>query len=1172
MHRSKDDTPSQNGPSPLLTQQTEDLAHQSYNSSSSNSTIKAGEGGGSSLQRCLTTQREHCGVQLLDRFGNVSPSRAQGSQSSTDSQNFDVDGMASCVQNPPELAHLTTATPQVLHDKMPNRPSRNGTATLDLKGSSPVIQSNMSRLPISHHRRTSSTESRASRLSLTTSPKSFRSQQKHEQLLPHNSSAVSLAEARPPSRARPSTSGSTRGQSTERERAKLRKVNATPPPQTSSSSVTTTKPSRLGFLTKGRKGPAAGTGHEGYGKYSLRRRSGSSNNTAYGSQIRSGSTDSISSSNIGRPSSRKSSMSSNHEDSSMDHFLRDRLSPVVIRGEGEASGAGAIARISNSSESQSDWKEHGKLGGWSSVASSVTSLASTVSAVQEIPKPGLLPSAMAREYAASPGSVDYGNTFDRKVSLELDNDVPISPSSAHPPTRVKKTKGSGKTQWPFLSERKVSQDQERPVENLAEQTVKSDTRSTVADVASNVKETGKDKDHRIKSLHKWNFFQRAQNKSVGTSTAMTLSKAHVPASIATPDQRPRTAEVPATVARLVHQPPRTVPHYAMIDMPHGVDPQDLEQIMREAGISQEDSSSGSLSASVAASEDHKRKDSVDRTTAEYKEESHNKRSTEKRQQHSESMLLPSPPSLSKPFETSTIGTVKVSGLGDSVAMAVTNDDVNRGNKDASASIASEPVISQSADEPSLLPAANATSSARRPNRLAQIGRIPKVVSKRDQERKLPSQSFSRPFLPSQPRPQIQPKDVAQDDTSHLTKGQSDDSKAATLKQDIDNNAIPAALFSQHHRDASLPQSHQFLSFSPRKNSDMSCTSSSGGYSLVGSMVSFPTAKDGVTEDEIWKEYDDLLDDVLSPISSNLRLKSAPPIQQPATQMVNQNFSASSSPLPPIPKKSARRSRRSRKNAAKKNSRGTNSSATTAATGGKLTVPGTSSTANGGGDSDTGSLSCAGSWCGADLPLKKENLRPGMLVPATKASPGTPISVTDLVATYEDRDASETEFEDEAESRCEDENQNRAKLSSGAGNATTQTGSRSTRPSSLTKGKALSTSPSSTRTAGGATATTGTTAETFNASEVGTSPTSVSLSTESAAATVTQTSKYPDPKHIEEVEKRSDGLISMANLRFGALMTSKWLTFGRVLFSPAQAELAGSSGDRVLVLDGLGTGE
>jgi len=57
--------------------------------------------------------------------------------------------------------------------------------------------------------------------------------------------------------------------------------------------------------------------------------------------------------------------------------------------------------------------------------------------------------------------------------------------------------------------------------------------------------------------------------------------------------------------------------------------------------------------------------------------------------------------------------------------------------------------------------------------------------------------------------------------------------------------------------------------------------------------------------------------------------------------------------------------------------------------------------------------------------------------------------------------------------------------------------------------------------------------------------------------------------MEIAEAQGDGILSMANLRFGALMTSKWLSFGRVLFSPAHFELKDPNEDRVLVIDGLG---
>jgi len=95
------------------------------------------------------------------------------------------------------------------------------------------------------------------------------------------------------------------------------------------------------------------------------------------------------------------------------------------------------------------------------------------------------------------------------------------------------------------------------------------------------------------------------------------------------------------------------------------------------------------------------------------------------------------------------------------------------------------------------------------------------------------------------------------------------------------------------------------------------------------------------------------------------------------------------------------------------------------------------------------------------------------------------------------------------------------------------------------------------------------------------PTSLSLSARQSKATLASTSdkdrssnssaanRYRDTRLIEMAEAQNDGLVSMANLRFGALMTSKWLSFGRVLFSPAHFELKDPSEDRVLVIDGLG---
>ena len=55
----------------------------------------------------------------------------------------------------------------------------------------------------------------------------------------------------------------------------------------------------------------------------------------------------------------------------------------------------------------------------------------------------------------------------------------------------------------------------------------------------------------------------------------------------------------------------------------------------------------------------------------------------------------------------------------------------------------------------------------------------------------------------------------------------------------------------------------------------------------------------------------------------------------------------------------------------------------------------------------------------------------------------------------------------------------------------------------------------------------------------------------------------------KVKVPSTNAVSMADLRFASLMTSRWLSFGRVLFSPAHTELKNPAEDRILVIDGLG---
>ncbi|KAJ6161103.1 hypothetical protein N7470_004499 [Penicillium chermesinum] len=153
----------------------------------------------------------------------------------------------------------------------------------------------------------------------------------------------------------------------------------------------------------------------------------------------------------------------------------------------------------------------------------------------------------------------------------------------------------------------------------------------------------------------------------------------------------------------------------------------------------------------------------------------------------------------------------------------------------------------------------------RPRRLASVGRIPKVVSRHDRQHRPANGSFSRPFsvsespsvpAPVPPGPSTQPnfKDVQWAPKLDATSSQ----------------PRPWAYGSKDHfytpaRTAlellTGPYSNgEFIHFSPHKDSVSS--SSSGALAAVTAVVPEPGM--APMEDEIWGEYDDLIDHVYSP--------------------------------------------------------------------------------------------------------------------------------------------------------------------------------------------------------------------------------------------------------------------------------------------------------------------
>ncbi|KAJ4302087.1 hypothetical protein N0V88_002223 [Collariella sp. IMI 366227] len=153
----------------------------------------------------------------------------------------------------------------------------------------------------------------------------------------------------------------------------------------------------------------------------------------------------------------------------------------------------------------------------------------------------------------------------------------------------------------------------------------------------------------------------------------------------------------------------------------------------------------------------------------------------------------------------------------------------------------------------------------RPSRLPQVGRIPKVVSARAEH--ISPKSFSRPFHRlsvhlAPVRPNVQ-------DEESVAKGPSP-TKPST-PEPLYEEPLPA---DESHFAALVygvprlspppisPPRREFLSFSPRKDSQgttTTCSSSSGGinsYAVATAVVPEPNAP--LAEDEIWDEYNDLL--------------------------------------------------------------------------------------------------------------------------------------------------------------------------------------------------------------------------------------------------------------------------------------------------------------------------
>ncbi|PKY01559.1 hypothetical protein P168DRAFT_52337 [Aspergillus campestris IBT 28561] len=611
---------------------------------------------------------------------------------------------------------------------IPSRPSRYGTHRLEQEPS-PVVKSNISPGTVTSHKRRDSLESSPNTGSTylafnksATSVNSAHSRSSSRAAMPRTPTS--------PEASRKALRTLTKDQKTQKSPSpeKTRKFGLFP--KKSKPELDTSSDSR-----SARKGPAAGTGHEGYGRYAHRGRR-SSITSSDTSRERSTST---TSSTTRSATSRKGSVPGAPE---LDDFLLNRLEPVVING-----GGGDGASLARTQSEQS-------IGGFSTASTaslvavpghSTESLGMTRSAGDTMTAKWLSTSQASANGSSNTNASDVGR-----------------PAYGSPPTLKAQESQSANSK------------QLRPQETIA-------TRFSAMGLPDGKQHQKKKPTKRGLGL-KLPFFQ----------------KSHKPAN----SEPPSTSTIhPSSQVRAMVKPSaqqRPVAHYAIVDS----DLEPLEDVIRtleESPLSEEPVSPVSPVEVPAALNVKK---------------------------PSQSILLPSPPKLEREF----------SGRQSPSKVYFTQ----RPN----------PQEQERSPEDS------------RPSRLASIGRIPRVVSKRDRQHRPAMESFSRPFsvieLPSIPAP--------------VTDRQTEISPSSRVEPDNQNNQ-------QSHNGIDAPHSsgpsskanpldflsgpyskNEFFTMAPRKDSIHSTSNSSESSAAVTAQI--PQPHSALTEDEIWREFDEFIDHVL----------------------------------------------------------------------------------------------------------------------------------------------------------------------------------------------------------------------------------------------------------------------------------------------------------------------
>nr|XP_001399668.2 hypothetical protein ANI_1_2548024 [Aspergillus niger CBS 513.88] len=255
---------------------------------------------------------------------------------------------------------------------------------------------------------------------------------------------------------------------------------------------------------------------------------------------------------------------------------------------------------------------------------------------------------------------------------------------------------------------------------------------------------------------------------------------------------------------------------------------------------------------------------------------------------------------------------------------------------------------------------------------------------------------------------------------------------------------------------------EFMRFSPRKDSTLSTSSGSDSLAAVTAVIPGPNTE--LTEDEIWGEYDDFIDHVLSPQTTSTLFESESEVDRKLelATMASKTLQAEINEAPEMSTSSE-----------------------------KPAVELTASSPR----SSTGSVRLRRSRIIAELHSS--------LVPSSQPS------YSEIIASYCDDRSESSVVEKEAEDRLL------------APNPIVE------QQSGLLSSPALATSPSF------------------------------------------EICRQRNTVLFDIAERDREGPTAHTNIRSGSLMTSRWLSFGRVLFSPAHNHAKGSDKERILVVDGLG---